>query len=283
VPERNSTAVVAAVQLSSGTDVSRNIDTAVELIDDAAGRGATYIQLPEYFNYLGPAAGYPEVAEDIPGPTTLRLATLAKQRNVTIHAGSMLEKSGDGAKCFNTSVVIGPDGEIAAIYRKIHLFDIDVPGVRAQHESDSIAAGERLVVADLKEFELGMSVCFDLRFPELYRELAVRGASVIAIPSAFNATTGLAHWEVLVRARAIENHAFVIAAAQVGATKEGIATFGHSMIVGPWGDVLVESKTPNPDVLIAQLDLEEVRRRRSQIAVLELRRPDVYETPGAPN
>jgi predicted amidohydrolase len=276
VSERDDTTVVAAVQLSSGTNVSRNLDTAVELIDEAAVRGATYIQLPEYFNYLGPAKGNSSVAESIPGPTTARLGMIAKERSVTIHVGSMLETSGDADKCFNTSVVIGRDGEVGATYRKIHLFDIHVPGVNVQQESDAISPGQQLVVADLPEFELGMSVCFDLRFPELYRMLAVDGASVLAIPSAFNASTGRAHWEILVRARAIENLAFVIAAAQVGTTTEGIATHGHSLIVGPWGDVISESLADGPDVITAAIDPDEVRRRRSQIDVLELRRPDLY-------
>ena len=274
--ERDATTVVAAVQLSSGTDVPSNLETAVELINEAAGRGATYIQLPEYFNYLGPAKNNSTVAESIPGPTTTLLGAIARQRGVTIHVGSMLEASGDADKCFNTSVVIGRDGEVGATYRKIHLFDIHVPGVNAAQESDAISPGQRLVVADLPEFALGMSVCFDVRFPELYRTLAVDGASVLAVPSAFNAATGRAHWEVLLRARAIENHAYVIAAAQVGTTAEGIATYGHSLIVGPWGDVICESTASGPDVITATLDLEEVRRRRSQIGVLELRRPDLY-------
>jgi deaminated glutathione amidase len=276
VNEKDTTTVVAAVQLSSGTDVSRNLDTAVELIGEAVGRGADYIQLPEYFNYLGPASGNLTAAEPIPGPTTTRLGAIAREKGVTIHVGSMLETSGVATKCFNTSVIIGRDGEVGAIYRKIHLFDIHVPGANVQQESEAISPGQHVVVADLPEFELGMSVCFDLRFPELYRTLAVQGASVLAVPSAFNATTGQAHWEVLLRARAIENHAFVIAAAQAGTTAEGIATHGHSLIVGPWGDVIGESLALGPDVISATLDLEEVRRRRSQIDVLELRRPDLY-------
>jgi predicted amidohydrolase len=276
VNEKDTTTVVAAVQLSSGTDVSRNLDTAVELIGEAVGRGADYIQLPEYFNYLGPASGNLTAAEPIPGPTTTRLGAIAREEGVTIHVGSMLETSGVATKCFNTSVIIGRDGEVGAIYRKIHLFDIHVPGANVQQESEAISPGQHVVVADLPEFELGMSVCFDLRFPELYRTLAVQGASVLAVPSAFNATTGQAHWEVLLRARAIENHAFVIAAAQAGTTAEGIATHGHSLIVGPWGDVIGESLALGPDVISATLDLEEVRRRRSQIDVLELRRPDLY-------
>jgi predicted amidohydrolase len=276
VKESGATAV-AAVQLSSGSDVKSNVDGAIELIQEAADRGAAYIQLPEYFNYLGPVKRYAQVAEAIPGPTTIRLGEIAASRHVTIHVGSMLERSGDETKCFNTSVVIGPTGEVVARYRKIHLFDIDVPGASTLRESDDIAPGEHMVVADLAGFRLGLSVCFDLRFAELYRALAVNGATVLAIPSAFNAVTGSAHWEVLVRARAIENHAYVVAAAQVGLTAEGIATYGHSMIVGPWGDVLVESEKSGPDVLVASIDVDEVLRRRSQIAVLELRRADLYD------
>jgi predicted amidohydrolase len=145
-------------------------------------------------------------------------------------------------------------------------------------ESNAIVAGRSMVVANLPGFQLGMTICFDLRFAELYRQLALNGATVLAVPAAFNATTGKAHWEVLVRARAIENHAFVIAAAQVGTTAEGIATYGHSMIVGPWGDVLAESKKDGPDVIVATIDLDEVTRRRSQIDVLQLRRPEIYDS-----
>lgn len=268
---------VAAVQLSSGSDAPSNVDAAIELVLQAADRGATYIQLPEYFNYLGPARNYPSVAESIPGPTTAKMAEIATSRAVTIHVGSLLEKRPGSTKCFNTSVIIDQSGAIKATYRKIHLFDIDVPHEVTQQESDAIAPGQELVVARLRDFQLGLSICFDLRFPELYRTLAVNGATVLAIPSAFNAATGRAHWEVLVRARAIENHAFVVAAAQVGTTAEGIATYGHSMIVGPWGEVLAESMKPGPDVLCATLDLNEVVRRRGQIGVLELRRPEVYD------
>lgn len=270
------TTTVAAVQLSSGTDVTSNVDTAIALLHEAADRGATYVQLPEYFNYLGPAKGQPSVAESVTGPTVLRVMDVAKTRHVAIHIGSLLERSSDATKSFNTSVLIDAQGTIKAIYRKIHLFDVDVPGASTQKESDAIVAGQEMVIADLSDFQLGMTICFDLRFPELYRMLAVNGATVLAVPAAFNATTGRVHWEVLLRARAIENHAFVIAAAQVGLTDEGIATYGHSMIVGPWGDVLVESKKDGPDVLVATIDLEDVTRRREQIDVLDLRRPEVY-------
>ncbi len=267
---------VATVQLTSGSDHEVNVERAIDLIEAAALEGARYIQLPEHFNYLGPVERYHEVAETIPGPTTARLSEYARDRRITLHLGSMLEVGDVAGKFFNTSVVLDPSGEVLATYRKAHLFDIDVPGAVTYHESDTILPGERLVVAECPGFRLGLSVCFDLRFPELYRALALAGASVLAIPSAFRAATGRAHWEVLVRARAIENHAYVIAAAQAGTTAEGIASFGHSMIVDPWGEVMAESSSDGEDVIVATLDLDQVARRRSQIDVLHLRRPDLY-------
>ena len=152
-----------------------------------------------------------------------------------------------------------------------------MPDAIVHRESDVIAPGDEMVVARLEEFSLGLSICFDLSFPELYRSLALAGAEVIAIPAAFNAITGRAHWERSMRARAIENHAFVVAAAQAGTTAEGIATFGHSLIVDPWGEVLAESTSDRPEVVMATLDVSEVARRRAQIAVMDFRRPDLYD------
>ena len=269
--------IVAAVQLSSGADTARNLDEAERLVREAADHGACYIQLPEYFNYLGPFSGFEGAAEAVPGPTTSRMAELARSRQLTLHLGSLLEPAREKGKFYNTSVVIGPSGDIVATYRKIHLFDVNVPGAIVHRESDIIAPGDEMVVARLGGFGLGLSICFDVRFPELYRQLALAGADVIAIPAAFNAVTGRAHWDHLVRTRAIENHVFVIAAAQVGTTVEGIATFGHSLIVDPWGEVLAESLNDGPDVVLATLDLSEVARRRAQIAVMDFRRPDVYD------
>jgi predicted amidohydrolase len=267
---------VAAVQLSSGVDAAHNVEHAIALVNEAADRGATYVQLPEYFNYLGPSKGFGEVAESIPGPTTKRMADVASARKVTIHLGSILETSPTTRKFYNTSVVINPTGHVVATYRKIHLFDIDVPGANVQRESDAIAPGRELVLVNVANLQLGLSICFDVRFSELYRELARSGADVLAVPAAFNAITGRAHWEILIRSRAIENHAFVVAAAQVGTTREGIATFGHSMIVDPWGEILAESLGGGPDVIMAVLDLDEVTKRRQQIAVMDFRRPDLY-------
>jgi len=270
---------VAALQMTSGSDRAANVERAIELVEAGADEGATYLQLPEHFNYLGPVERYREVAETVPGPTTDRFGDYARKRHVVVHLGSMLEVGDAPGKFFNTSVVLGTSGEVVAAYRKAHLFDIDVPGAVTYRESDTIIPGDDLVVVTCPGFDLGLSVCFDLRFPELYRALALAGASVLAIPSAFRAATGRAHWEVLVRARAIENHAFVIAAAQAGTTAEGIASFGHSLVVGPWGEVVAESSGDGEDVLVTSLDMDQVARRRSQIDVLHLRRPDLYRTP----
>lgn len=269
--------IVAAVQMTSGSDPGTNVEAAIALVHEAAERGAGYVQLPEKFNFLGPLRDSRPAGEPVPGPTTDRIAALARSLGVTVHIGSMLETASTTDKCYNTSVLIDEKGEIAATYRKAHLFDIDVPG-EVQRESDVIAPGDQLVVAEVDGFSLGMSICFDVRFPEMYRQLALYGATVFAIPAAFTRVTGRVHWDVLVRARAIENHAFVIAAAQVGTTAEGISTYGHSMIVDPWGEVLAESFESGPDVLVATIDLAEVARRRSQIAVLDLRRPEFYNS-----
>jgi deaminated glutathione amidase len=268
---------VAAVQLSSGSDVAHNLEVAERLINEAADQGAQYIQLPEFFNFQGRFSGYESAAETIPGPTTTRMAALARSRGVTLHLGSLLEVSAVAGTFHNTSVVIGPDGELVATYRKIHLFDVNVPGAVVQRESDVIEPGGDIVVVRSDEYSLGLSICFDVRFPELYRALALAGAEVLAIPAAFNATTGLAHWDLLVRARAVENHAFVVAATQVGTSDVGIATYGHALIVDPWGDAVAETTSDGPDVIVATLDLDEVDRRRQQIAVMDLRRPEVYE------
>jgi deaminated glutathione amidase len=267
---------VAAVQLSSGVDSEHNVKHAIALINDAADRGASYIQLPEHFNYLGPSRGFADVAEAIPGPLTAAMAGVASARGVTLHLGSLLETSLTPGTFYNTSVVIDATGAIVATYRKIHLFDIDVPGAIVQRESDVIAPGSELVMVNVAGIRLGLSVCFDIRFPELYRELARSGADVLAVPAAFNAVTGKAHWEIIIRSRAIENHAFVVAAAQVGTTNEGIATFGHSLIVDPWGEILAESTSDGPHVITAVLDLDEVAKRRQQISVMDYRRPDLY-------
>jgi predicted amidohydrolase len=270
---------VAALQMRSGTDKAKNVTTAIELVHAAADQGASYIQLPEYFNFYGPARFFEGVSESVPGSTTNQLAKVARERGVTVHLGSLLETSPFERRSFNTSVLINASGDIVATYQKAHLFDIDVPGEVTFHESDAIAAGSRLVLASVEDAILGLTICFDVRFGELYRALALGGATVFSVPAAFSAATGPAHWEVLLRARAIENHAFVVAATQAGATDEGLATHGHAMIVDPWGTVLAESATDQPEIVIAELDLSQVARRRREIDVLGLRRPALYGEP----
>jgi len=267
--------LVAVAQMHSTSDKERNVGRAVELIHEAAKAGAGFVLLPEYAVYLGPEEGYAAVAEPIPGPTTERLGEAARRHGTYVCVGTIIEPSTDG-RFFNTSVFIDPAGEVVATYRKIHLFDIDVPGEATDTESAYMDAGDRLVVVDTPAFTLGMSICFDVRFPELYRALASAGANVLTVPSAFTVPTGRAHWKVLLRARAIENHAYVLAAGQHGTTPDGIATYGHSMIVDPWGQVLQELPE-GEGVLVAEIDIEEAARRRGQIPVLELRRPELYE------
>ncbi len=268
---------VAAIQMTSGSDVARNFDAIFRLVERASDHGATYIQLPEYATYWGPRSGYERAALSLEDGFIAQLALLARGRAVSVHLGSMLEPAPDG-HFFNTSVVIDPHGQVAAVYRKTHLFDACPPGGVTYFESEFITPGDELVVVAVGEMRVGLSICFDVRFAELYRSLALAGATALAVPAAFSTHTGPAHWEVLVRARAIENHAFVIAAAQVGTTSEGLATHGHTIIVGPWGEVLVESKVASEDVVFADLDLEAVRERRAQIEVLRLRRPEVYRS-----
>ena len=271
------TMLVAAIQLRSGADVEANVTEALALVEQAARGGARYVQLPEYTPYLGPPRAYADVAEDVPGPTTARFAELARRHGIVVHLGSLLERT--ATRPANTSVVLGPTGQVVATYRKIHLFDVDVPGAVSERESDALVAGDEAVLVELDGMRLGLSICFDVRFPELYGALARAGAEVLAIPAAFNAVTGAAHWHVLTRARAIETHSFVVAAAQAGRTAEGIATFGHALIIGPWGTVLAEADGDAPQVVRARLDPAVARARRAQIAVAALRRPDVYARP----
>lgn len=266
---------VAAIQMTSGSDVATNETAIFRLIERASDLGATYIQLPEYATYWGPRSGYDAAAKSLDDGFIRQLGLLAHGRGVSVHLGSMLEPASDG-RFFNTSVVIGPSGDVVAYYRKMHLFDARPPDGVTYFESEFISSGSTMRVVRIGDMRVGLSICFDVRFAELYRALVLAGANVLAVPAAFSAQTGPAHWEVLLRARAIENHAFVIAAAQAGTTKEGLATHGHSIIVSPWGEIIAESASIGEDVLVVDLDLEEVTQRRGQIEVLRLRRPDVY-------
>jgi deaminated glutathione amidase len=272
---------VAAIQLNSTGDKARNVENAERLVRAAAGAGAELAVLPEKWNLLGDAAALREGAEALDGPTLSATRSWARELGIHLVAGSIAERSDDAEKPFNTSALIGPDGELEARYRKIHMFDVEVGGV-AYRESEHEEAGDEIVTArlggTLEGLTLGMSVCYDLRFPELYRILAVRGARVIAVPSAFTLVTGKDHWDVLLRARAIENQAFVIAPNQIGEAPPHYRSYGRSAIVDPWGVVLAQA--PDEECFIAaDLDLEHQDRVRRTLPSLANRRPAFYRWP----
>ena len=264
----------AAVQMTSGTDSDANLEQAVALVRHAAGLEAHYVQLPEYASFWGPASYYATAAQQLDGEFITTMAVLARSLDVLVHVGSFLEHTGQGYA--NTSVLLGPNGA-RAVYRKMHLFDVDVPGGVTYRESAAIEAGSEMVTASADDAVFGLTICFDVRFPELYRSLSLAGANVLCVPAAFSAVTGPPHWEVLLRARAIENGAFVVAAAQAGTTAEGLATHGHSLIVSPWGELLAEATGDGLEVVVADLDLDAARQRRQQIDTLSLRRPSIYD------
>jgi len=264
-----STLGVALVQLAADQDVAANVDRAAALVRQAGRGDPSLIALPEMFLYRGHSAGFRESATDVPGPLTEPFADLARSLNVWILLGSLAERSADPQRPYNTSVLLDPAGHIAATYRKRHLFDVAIDGGPSDRESSRITAGDTSVVAVLggaakaADVRLGLSICFDLRFPELYRELALDGAEIMAVPANFTEATGRDHWEVLLRARAIENGAFVIAPAQCG-TGGAVPTHGRSMIVDPWGIVLAQAPD-GPGVVAVELDLDRVVAIRRQL------------------
>jgi predicted amidohydrolase len=265
---------VAAIQLTSTVDRARNLETAEKLVARAAGDGARLIVLPEMFNVLGDAEVLRTGAESLDGPSLRWAVEQARRHGVWLVAGSIMERIGGQERVLNTSCLFDPEGERRAIYRKIHLFDCDVPSA-SYHESATVMPGCDIVCTEADGVSLGLSICFDLRFPELFRILALDGARLIALASAFTERTGRDHWEVLVRARAIENQVFLIAANQVGASTPKLRWFGRSMIVDPWGVVLAQA----PDrecYIVADLDFAEQDRMRSQLPSLANRRPEAY-------
>ena len=270
----------AAIQLNSDEDAERNLRVADELTRAAAADGAMLIVLPEKFNGLGGGEGAMErVAEPLDGPSIAWARSIARELAVDLVAGSIAERRPDREKLSNTSVHIRPDGEIAGLYRKIHMFDVVVDG-QEYRESASEEPGEAIELSRLADgTDLGLTVCYDLRFPELFRILAVRGARVIALPAAFTKFTGRAHWEVLVRARAIENQAFVVAANQCGVHPPGDKeSFGGSLIVDPWGEVLARA-ADEPCFIAADLDLTRQDEVRDQLPSLANRVPGAYRWP----
>ena len=267
---------VAVVQINTRHDKETNLRRAETLIDEAAGAGAQLVTLPEYVSFLGPKEEHAGIAEDIPGPTSERFAARAKSHGIYLLGGSIHERSSDPGKFYNTSVLYGPSGEMLAKYRKIHLFDIDITNNVSANESATILPGDEVVTADIDGHTAGLTICYDLRFPELYRLLALAGAEMLFVPAAFTMFTGKDHWEVLLRARAIENQAYVIAPGQIGKHEPGNAQcYGNSMIVDPWGTVIARA-SDREGIAMAEIDFSLLRSIRKQVPSLANRRPSAY-------
>jgi deaminated glutathione amidase len=264
---------VALVQVEARDDVDDNIRRAAAMAGEAAA-GADLVVLPEYVQYRGTDAGFRASARPVPGPTTDPFAAVAREHGCWMLAGSHAEASRDPARPWNTAPLFDRDGSLAARYRKLHLFDVSVDDGPADLESARVMPGDRAVVAAVDGLGLGLSICYDLRFPELYRALALAGAEVLAVPAVFTERTGRDHWEVLLRARAIENGAWVIAAGGCGRGGDGaIPAWGHSMVVDPWGRVVAEAGS-GEEIVRADLDLRLVAAARRQIPVLANGRGD---------
>jgi deaminated glutathione amidase len=270
---------VAAVQLNSTANKAANMAAADRLVRAAAADGAKLIVLPEKWTALGRDEELRAAAETLEGPAVSWARAIARELAIDLIAGSIVESPADARqKLSNTSVHISPQGEVVAVYRKVHMFDVEIEG-RSYRESDLEDPGDEVVLTESAHgVPLGMSICYDLRFPELYRILAVRGARVIAVPAAFTLPTTRDHWEVLLRARAIENQAFLIAANQIGPHPGGTHSGGRSMIVDPWGLVLAQAEDREGHI-VADLDLERQLQIRAQLPALANRRPSAYRWP----
>ena len=264
--------VAACAQMRSGRDPLKNRDDAVALIREAASRGAHYVQTPEMTSLVERSreALFEKICSEDRDPTLAGLREVAREKGVWVHAGSLAIKVGE--KVANRAFVIDPRGDVLASYDKIHLFDVDLPHGESWRESRTYTGGERAVLASLPWGYLGLTICYDVRFPALYRALAEAGASFLSAPACFTRQTGEAHWNVLHRARAIETGAFMISAAQGGAHEDGRETYGHSLIVDPWGRVLAEAGA-EPGVILAEIDPAKVQDARQRIPALRHARP----------
>ena len=262
------------VQMCTGRDVARNLAELSRLARKAAARGAQYIQTPEVSVLMEQdrARQFVETRPEDGNPAIAHCRALARELGVWLHLGSMgvLVKPD---KIANRSFLFSPQGRIAARYDKIHMFDVELPGGESYRESRNFEPGSKAVLADLPWGILGMTICYDMRFPALYRALAKAGAQLIAVPSAFTVPTGQAHWHALLRARAIETQCFILAAAQAGTHESGRVTYGHSIIISPWGEVLAEADGAQPSVILADIDLEAVEEARRRVPSLQHDRP----------
>lgn len=266
---------MALLQLDTQDDKANNLRRIGEMIDEAAAKKAQFVCMPEMANYIGIGDGPYQNAEDIPGgPTTDLFRNKAKQHSLWIHGGSIPERIPNEKRVFNTTIVVNPKGEIVAKYRKIHLYDINVKNGVSFMESDTIKAGDEIVNFDSEFGPMGLAICYDIRFPELFRLLTLRGAKLIFNPAEFNIYTGKDHWEPLLRARAIENVCYMVAPAQFG-PKKTFHTYGRSMVVDPWGNIIAQAGD-RECVVMAEIDMNSVDQMRDQVPCLKNRRPDAY-------
>ncbi|MBA3716949.1 MAG: carbon-nitrogen hydrolase family protein [Actinobacteria bacterium] len=269
---------ITCVQLTSRDDKAANLEQAERLVAQAAAGGAELVLLPEKWNAIGDAETLHAEAEPIDGGESVAaMGEWARRHGITLVGGSITERRNGREKLSNTCIVFDPEGEIAAVYRKIHLFDVDVGG-HVYRESEAEEPGDEPVVVRSGDWTIGLSICYDLRFPELYRVLALEGAELLTVPSHFTLHTGRDHWEVLLRARAIENSSYVAAAAQIGETRPGKPSYGRSLIADPWG--LVLALAPDEEgVISAELERERVAQVRRNLPSLASRRPEAYRWP----
>lgn len=263
--------IAAAVQMTASNDKAANLAEAEHWVREAASQGARVVALPEVFIWRGSKKLERESAEAIPGRTSQAMATLAAELEIYLLAGSILEAIPGSVKSYNTSLLFDPTGKLLASYRKIHLFDVDLANGVSLRESDTRAHGEAVAIGRGDLCTMGLSVCYDLRFPELYRSLAEQGAELIFVPSAFTAYTGQAHWESLLRARAIENQAYIVAPGQFGESRSSFETHGHTMIVDPWGKILAELPA-GAGAVVAGIDLDYLEKVRAELPALKHRR-----------
>ncbi len=267
--------LVAAIQIDSQNDKALNVSKIEHYIDQAAARGATLIGMPEMVNYIGDEEGEREKAEPIPGETIDRWAKKAKEHAIWLHCGSILERIEGSNKVYNTSVLLSPQGEIAGQYRKIHLFDVNVTDGPSFMESNTKRPGSEIVVVSTPLGNIGLSICYDMRFPELYRILMLRKAQVAFVPAAYTLMTGKDHWEPILRARAAENQMYIVAPAQIG-VKPAFQTYGRSLIVDPWGTVIAKMHD-REGFIMSEIDPEYLESVRKQVPCLSNRRPDLYD------
>lgn len=267
------TFLAAAVQMVASDDKAANLREAERWVRRAANDGARLVALPEVFIWRGKKSSERENAEAIPGPTSKSLAGLAAELKIYLLGGSILEAIPGSGKSYNTSLLFDPSGRIIAAYRKIHLFDVDLANGVSLRESATRAPGTAIAVAQTELCAPGLSICYDLRFPELYRALVAQGADLLFVPAAFTAFTGAAHWEPLLRARAIENQAYVVAPAQFGRSPSSFETHGHTMIVDPWGKIIAE-RADGAGIVSAEIDLEALQKIRCELPALKHRRLD---------